>query len=114
MKKIFLLCVYPLIISCLPFEPIPAEGIFLYNQCPYDIDYYIHTPNLNDTDKGYIKHKFTLQAGERTSLLSYSSYQRTDKEYTELIFLKGNTKLPHKKTINKESNVKRVYITICP
>ena len=106
MKRLTLLCICPMLISCISFESSPKKEVIIHNNCTESIDYYIYTPNLDKNDKRYIKNKFIL-------FKSHSLVKATDEEYMDFTFFKNNTKLPYV-TSKEDSTPELINITICP
>lgn len=113
MKRLTLLCICPMLISCISFEFSPKKEVIIHNNCIESIDYYIYTPNLEKNDKRYIKNKFILLKGERKLFKNHSLVKATDEEYMDFMFFKNNTKLPYV-TSKEGSTPELINITICP
>ena len=113
MKRLTLLCICPMLISCISFESSPKKEVIIHNNCTESIDYYIYTPNLDKNDKRYIKNKFILLKGERKLFKSHSLVKATDEEYMDFTFFKNNIKLPYL-TSKEDSDPELINITICP
>ncbi|MBN6064665.1 hypothetical protein HYE55_10355 [Aggregatibacter actinomycetemcomitans] len=111
MKYVFLFSTCFLSISCLPLGPIPAEEYFIYNNCSYDVDYYIYTPNLDKNKNGYIKKKFIIKSKENKISQSYVKYAPNEDGYSDFIFFNKEKQLYPKRIIKNEN---KVYITTCP
>lgn len=88
MKRLTLLCIYPMLISCISFESSSKKEVIIHNNCTESIDYYIYTPNLDKNDKRYIKNEFILFKGERKLFKSHSLAKTTDEEYMDFTFFK--------------------------